>query len=268
MCRLLGIIANREVDFKFSLFGDAQRNLRKQSELNPDGWGVAVFSEKGKVIVHKALEKASGDQLFEKIAFSYIGKIMIAHVRKASSGSNKMENTHPFRIHEWVFAHNGTIYDQKKLETYIEPSVSTKIKGDTDSERYFALILSQFARDGIRSNWEVTNLLESLTSSIQMVRDRIGGSGLNFLLSNGRDLFAYRNGRDLYYLIRDPGDIPEESFQSKETGALVSWKKAAGEKAVVVASERITESEHWQSVLNNEIICIEDDLTVRRKNVA
>jgi len=256
MCRLLGIVANREVYFEFSLIGNAERNLRNQSIYNPDGWGIAVFRE-DEPIIEKAPKKAEEDKIFEKLACTLWGKILIAHFRNATSGKNTKENTHPFKIDNWVFAHNGTIANKKGLEKYIVPSLKERIKGDTDSERYFALILSQFKRDGIHSDSEVNDLFASLNASIQIVRNNIGGNGLNFLLSNGKLLFAYKNGRPLYYLIRNPENTPEELLESAETGTLLRWKKTAGEKAIIIGSERVTQSENWQSILDDEIICVD-----------
>ena len=267
MCRLLGIVANKEVDFEFSLLGDAHRNLRSQSENNPDGWGIAVFRG-DKPIIEKAPRKAAEDQIFEKITRSIQGKILVAHVRYASAGTNKLENTHPFEMDNWVFAHNGTIRNKSDLERHIEPYLKDKIKGDTDSERYFALILSQFKRDRIHANSKINDLFASLKSSIKIVRNKVGGNGLNFLLSNGKLLFAYKNGRDLYYLIRDPENIPEELLQSKETGALLRWKKSAGERAIIIASEKVTQSENWQTVLNDEIICVDNDLNLIKEKIS
>ena len=266
MCRLLGIVANREVDFEFSLLGDVHRNLRSQSEGNPDGWGIAVF--RGDIpIIEKAPRKAAEDRIFDKFACSIRGKMLIAHVRNASTGNNKLTNTHPFSMDNWVFAHNGIISNKQELENYIVPYLKEKIRGDTDSERYFALILSNFIKDGISSNSEIHDLFASLKSSIQIVRNKIGGNGLNFLLSNGKLLFVYKNGRDLYYLIRDPENIPEELLQSKETGALLHWKKSAGERAILIASEKVTQSENWQTILDDEIICVTSDLKLTKEKV-
>jgi predicted glutamine amidotransferase len=267
MCRLLGIVANKEVDFRFSLFGEASKNLRTQSEDNPDGWGIAIFSETGQVAITKSPLKASGDRIFDQTASSGVGRILVAHVRKASSGSNRLENTHPFEMDGWVFAHNGTIHNKEKIEKNIEPSFMDKVKGDTDSERYFALILSQFARDRILPDSEKDALVTSLSSAIKRVRDEIGGSGLNFLLSNGRFLFAFKNGRSLYLLKRDSESIPEVQLQSKETGALLQWKKSAGEKAVLIASEKVTSGEHWEEIQENQLICIDRNLNIEKRKI-
>ena len=267
MCRLLGVVVNKEVDFQFSLLGSAQRNLRTQSEHNPDGWGIAFFREQGGVSIKKAPQKASGDQMFDQTAYVGVGRMMIAHIRKASSGSSKIENTHPFGIDDWAFAHNGTIKNERKLEKYYEPSYDAQVEGDTDSERFFAIIISQFAKDCIQSDSEIDSILQSLMSSIRIVRDEVGGNGLNFLLSDGRCLFAYRNGRELYYLIRDPDSAPEPQLRSNETGALLCWKKASGERAVILATEEVTESEDWKPVQENELICVDRNLCIEKKTV-
>jgi len=266
MCKLLGIYANKDVDFHFSLKG-TNKSLRAQSEENPDGWGVAIFSEAGKATLTKAPRKAGADELFNQRAGSGFGRLLIAHVRKATSGNNRYENTHPFEIDGWVFAHNGTIHDKAALESYVTPRLANAIKGDTDSERYFALILSQFETDRVRPRSEGSKVLESLAVSVHRVRDLVGGNGLNFLLSDGEHLYAYKNRRPLYLLERDPETAPEIQFLSRETGALLQWKKRVGEKAVVLASEQITQSEEWEAFCDNELVCIDRDLSIQRRQI-
>jgi len=142
-----------------------------------------------------------------------------------------------------------------------------KVKGDTDSERYFALILSQFARDGILPDSGKDALVTSLSSAIKTMRDQIGGDGLNFLLSNGKVLFAFKNGRSLYLLKRDPEGIPEVQLRSKETGALLQWKKSAGEKAVLIASEKVTADEPWETIKENQLICVDRNLNIEKRKI-
>jgi predicted glutamine amidotransferase len=267
MCRLLGIVANKEVDFHFSLFGNASRNLRTQSEENPDGWGIAVYPEEGSPKIKKEPLKAAEDLSFDQAAFSAFGRILVGHVRLASSGRNRHENTHPFEIGGWVFAHNGTIKAIDNLKRHIDPSFAMMVKGDTDSEKYFALILSQFLRDGVLSDAGKEALVESLSKGIKVVRDEIGGYGLNFILSDGRYLFGFKNGRPLYLLSRGPESVPGVNLQSEETGALLSWKKSVGEKAVIIASEKMTASDPWVPLKENELVSVDRNLKVVRNVV-
>lgn len=52
MCRLFGIIANREVDIEFS-FHRADKPFKSFSEDNPDGWGIGYYSKEGEPRVFK-----------------------------------------------------------------------------------------------------------------------------------------------------------------------------------------------------------------------
>lgn len=74
---------------------------------------------------------------------------MIAHFRRASSGTRSLENTHPFRcvqagrVH--YFAHNGTLIG---LESFPEgESLTREAVGQTDSEIAFLILLGRLARD-------------------------------------------------------------------------------------------------------------------------
>lgn len=67
---------------------------------------------------------------------------VVAHVRKATVGAVRLENSHPF-VRElwgryWVFAHNGDL-----KEFYPKLHGAFKPVGDTDSERAFCWILQE-----------------------------------------------------------------------------------------------------------------------------
>ncbi len=63
----------------------------------------------------------------------------VAHVRYATTGANNLADTHPFEQRGRLFAHNGVIEDLPKLEAELG-DYRDLVQGDTDSERYFALI--------------------------------------------------------------------------------------------------------------------------------
>ena len=72
---------------------------------------------------------------------------IVAHIRKATQGRVALENTHPF-VRElwgryWVFAHNGTIKDQAFLRARTSPARLGELRGETDSELFFAFLLSR-----------------------------------------------------------------------------------------------------------------------------
>lgn len=56
----------------------------------------------------------------------------IVHLRAASHGCNKVENTHPFIVGDWAFIHNGVWSDYELVKLAISNQV--KIVGETDTE--------------------------------------------------------------------------------------------------------------------------------------
>jgi len=87
----------------------------------------------------------------------------------------------------------------------------------------------------------------------------VDDNGANFLLSDGKNLYAFRHGKELYYLERKP-DGPICSY-SKETNALIESKRIMGEKAVLVCSEKLTD-ESWKEAEEDSILIIEPDLKI------
>lgn len=57
----------------------------------------------------------------------------IAHLRAASHGENTMENTHPFLIGDWAFAHNGVWHEYFPVKLTLS-AFGIEMKGETDTE--------------------------------------------------------------------------------------------------------------------------------------
>src|SRR3954451_17348713 len=106
------------------------------------------------------------------------------------------------------------------------------------------------------------NVPAALRASLPAVRDF---TGLNFLLSDGKTLYAFRDASkrheyySLYFLVRDPLDGQLERFESTEVGTLLHSKSLRGEKAVLVCSERLT-SEDWKPLELGHLLTIPESL--------
>ncbi len=76
---------------------------------------------------------------------------MFAHVRASSGGAIQQTNCHPFRHGNWLWMHNGLIYDfgalKRDLVLHIDPDLYPNIEGSADSEVFFYLALSLGLRD-------------------------------------------------------------------------------------------------------------------------
>src|SRR5829696_5946981 len=117
---------------------DAPDALVHQSRKNPDGYGLATFEEDGTPEVVKHPSPAWSDDVFAREANEEESTTFVAHVRYASTGGLTEANTHPFEQDGRVFGHNGVVEGLDLIEERLGPDLDL-VRGDTDSERLFAL---------------------------------------------------------------------------------------------------------------------------------
>lgn len=198
MCRMLGVVSAQPRAFAL-LLEQAPHNMALLSEKHPDGWGIALGQRDGATWkTHKSILRALDDPDFHKLATTAQGDIAVVHVRQKTRGDIRLDNTHPFESSPWVFAHNGTVRNTDFLRANISNDRSAAIRGETDSERLFAFLLSRI--DGIAANRAaIDNALRKATRELAAVTD-VGTA--SFLLSNGETLYAHRLGAPLYLLQR------------------------------------------------------------------
>jgi glutamine amidotransferase len=90
---------------------------------------------------------------------------------------------------------------------------------------------------------------------------------LNFLASDGDKLYALRYAKrnldyyTLYYLER-PGEGLHLERLSRETTQLIRAKLARGKRAILVASEPLTE-EKWLKIPNEHMLIVDRDLKTK-----
>ena len=240
---MLGIVADESAEFRFCL-KDAPRNLRELSREHRHGWGLAVYERtRGWGVVKQPL-CAGEDPRFMEMAGGSQGDVLVAHVRKRTVGPISVENTHPFESDGWVFAHNGTIEEVDRLRAGTSPERLAGVKGSTDSEMFFAFLLTHL--DSVQGGGGA-EVDAALTRALSSVATRPTFGACNFILSNGDVLYAFRQGRTLHVLERDPSDDEMSRRISSETGAIVDTPWTTRRRAILVASEEMTD-EPWKAV--------------------
>lgn len=261
MCRLLGIVASEPTEFGLVLT-EAPRSLATLSREHPDGWGVATHhaTQHAKHAdawnLQKGTEPAGTCRQFREVAGRSRGHVLVAHIRQKTVGPTRLENTHPFVRDGWVFAHNGTIKEQDEVRARCSARRLREISGDTDSELFFAFVLTRLDEHGLvrlaneEARREATDLLHETTAELRAAR--IGA--FNFLLSDGETTFAHRFGRSLFLLERGPAD-PVRKSREVVPGAAIMTKWTPRRQAVFVASERITD-EPWREVPDETLLRI------------
>ncbi len=253
MCRLLGVVSSETTTYGFSL-RRAKRSLAVLSRAHPDGWGLAVHARGRGWSTQRHAACAGEDRRFEALAASVEGETLVAHIRKKTVGPQRVENTHPFRRGRWVFAHNGTLHDLTRITRRTSAARAREIEGDTDSERYFAHLLTALDEASGERERERAALIEAVRPLVADPPFTDAG-GANFLLGDGRTLYAFRLGRSLHVLDRNRGHAVRLERRFEETVLETRWSPRRN--AVLVASEPVTD-EPWQEIPSGSLVAIEE----------
>ena len=264
MCRLFALSAGDcRVSATFWLL-DAPDSLAEQSHRNPDGCGVAGFDPSGQVVLHKAPVAAWDDPDFGNTARRLTSSTFVGHVRHATTGARRYENTHPFAEGDVVFAHNGALGDLDQVEQQLG-DYRRVVHGDTDSERLFALILKETtARHG--------DLTAGITAAARWLAEHVPVLSLNLIVVTPSDLWAlrYPETNELYLLDRAPGGQPGDRHLhgvGQQGGIRVRSTDLRYQPAVVVASERIDENPAWQAMVPGELLHVNHALDIERQAI-
>jgi predicted glutamine amidotransferase len=207
MCRLFGFRSVIQSQVHRSLV-QADNALCGLSEQHPDGWGVAYYVD-GTPHVMRSACSALSDRVFQRVSGVVASETVVAHVRKATQGSLSVLNCHPFQHGRWVFAHNGDIpnFTEKReaLLAQVSPRLARFILGDTDSEVYFFLVLTQLSRYGsLDSRFSLQDVSRALMRAQELVRatcDRGSEkpSLLTCILTDGSSMVGHQGGKELHY---------------------------------------------------------------------
>jgi predicted glutamine amidotransferase len=207
MARLFGIIGNRP-DLAARVLASETVALSARSKGTPLGWGMG-FYQGGEVLMRRRPIDERPEIDVAKLAADVRADLVIGHVRLATVGALRTENTHPFRYRQWLFAQTGTVSEFEQIRERLIASVPEflrgSIRGDTDAEVVFHVFLS-FLHDAGRLNEgqvEPEQLREALRSSLAVVDGmtaEVGGEPgeLNLMVSNGDVVVAvHRSDREM-----------------------------------------------------------------------
>lgn len=232
---------------------DAPDSLSMQSHREPDGTGLGWFDGAGAPHVSKQAHAAFSDMRFAREAREVSATTFVAHIRFASTGALELRNTHPFEQAGRLFAHNGVIEDLQTLEAQLGDDVRV-VKGDTDSERFFALITREIAaHDG--------DVHAGIATACSWVAANLPLFAINFVLADSDGLWAlrYPETHPLYILERAAG---EPLRHESSLGTRVHAEQGASRPLVVLASERMDSDPGWRLMKPGELVHIDDSLHV------
>ncbi|SNQ50208.1 conserved hypothetical protein [Frankia canadensis] len=263
MCHLFAMSSGpARVQATFWLL-DAPDSPRAAQRRTPDGAGLGAFDVNGVPHVVRQAIRSRADTAFARESQEVVSSTFVAHVRHASTGRAVDANTHPFVRNGRIFAHNGVIEGLGTLDAELGPACSD-VFGDTDSERFFALVSREIAARG-------GDVGAGITAAARWVAGNLPLYSINMILITGRELWAlrYPDTNSLYVLRRDAGgrNARHLDHASPFSEIRVRSLDLLDLPAVVVESERMDEDPRWRLMDSGELLHVAADLTVTSRLV-
>jgi predicted glutamine amidotransferase len=264
MCRLFGLTAGAvRVRATFWLL-DAPDSLEVQSHRNADGAGIGFFDPAGEPVLDKQPEAAFRDEDFTHGAQQAESSAFVAHIRFATAGGWTLQNTHPFAIAGRIMAHNGGFGELAQLDAQLG-SYRDLVLGDTDSERYFALITQQTDAHG-------GDVGAGIVGAASWIAAHLPVSSLNAIVAAPGELWAlrYPGAHALHILERPAGRSEGAAADGMHVRSSMSSVQAAeldDVASVVVASERLDGESGWRMLAAGELVHVRPDLRVHSEIV-
>ena len=242
MCRHIGYIGKKKdlysilLKHKHSLIELAYKpKLMNEATLNADGFGLA-WRNKHSFKLYKNYLPIWNDLNLDSLSKSISSNLVIANVRSATISENQgYFNTHPFNLRNLCFSHNGFIKNfnntsRKKILKYLKPKYINLVKGQTDSELIFILLMQIIENE--------KKIRKSIINTIRIVKENCDACMLNFLIAT-----FDKNGKNTLYATKFSAGLKAPSlFYTKH-------KK----EYTIISSEKLN-NDKWYSIKNSSLI--------------
>jgi len=191
---------------------------------NPDGWGIVAYGNETPTVTFEnrnnpgqcAFQNGGYDDAEFQLQYLANPRIVLGHVRKASvEATAGITDPHPFRFilnsREYSFIHNGGVNWQTVRDLIgnawldAHPEYPIVYYGNTpvDTQLYFYWIMKNIEEQN-------GDVLKGLKIAIQALTYNSSHSCLNFILTDGTDLYSYR------YIFSDDGQHELAYFYDTE----------------------------------------------------
>lgn len=255
-----------------SLINQSVRARESDEPMNGDGFGVGWYVPElsNRPAVFRSITPAWNNQNLLDLARVTRTGVVLAHVRAATRGQPVTElNCHPFASGPYCFMHNGDIGGfsavRRRLQATLRDDPFNAIRGSTDSEHLFALFLNHTAGGRAHGAAAMAYALERAIRDVLSMQADAGveePSYLNVAVSDGKEAVV----------CRFTTDIPEHAaslyLHSGRRyicvgGACRMIQPEAGQGAVIVASEPLSDDPGWAVIQPNTMVLIREDRTTQ-----
>jgi glutamine amidotransferase len=158
-------------------------STKNNAQLNADGFGVVWYSPAGRPFAYKSIAPAWSDSNLAELCACITSHVIFGHVRAASPGSVvSHENCHPFKHGRLAMMHNGHVENFPALRRALLARLSEEafhaIKGLTDSEHLFALVLTLLRQPSRSEPFAPQELADALVGAIRHVLELLRAAGV------------------------------------------------------------------------------------------
>ncbi len=255
MCRFVAYFGYEEILLN-ELLSKPKNSLIKQSHearegihgINADGFGLAWYSLDISPTpgIFKSTQPAWNDNNLIHLSQKIKSLCFLAHVRASTVGDVNQNNCHPFSFEEYSMVHNGTIRNfekyKKRLIDSIDEDLFLQIKGNTDSECFFFLII-HFLRE---KNDLVLSMKKAINWITNIQENCDGFSRINIVITNGIELMATR------FVSKG-----EKSLSLKYCSKSKEHNKIS---SLILSSESLSDDDKlWQELPENHYIYLNKD---------
>lgn len=222
-------------------------SLREQSRhprelppgmLNADGHGFAWYTpERPDAAVYRAVLPLWADENLGSITPHLRSGCVVATTRSATDRMPvSLTNTAPFARGRHALVHNGEVKDfhakvMSPLRASLPDEVAAHIRGNTDSEHVFALLLAELDAHPLTDA-----LVRAVARCDALVRQGATRAQLNLIASDGASVVAVRHAL---------GDDPPSLYLC-DRGDAGAW----------VASEPVDDDPRWASVPPESVVVL------------
>ena len=210
----MGYVSSEEKSLE-EITGPSFAEFAALSSKHCDGWGIAS-EDKHTSTIQLAVEPSQADhsERFKELATELKSDGALLHLRWATSGlSVKEGNTHPFIYGKYSFIHNGGVVPADSLDPYVNPELLTLARGETDSEKYFYLIITEIEKHG-----EVAGIL----SALNIIKTNLYSSSLNAMILTPDTLYVVSEFIQERRPKGEPDDYYDLFYRKDENGFLVA----------------------------------------------
>ena len=214
----------------------------EEAILNADGFGFGWINPSKQTAIYTSTRPIWSDTNLGSLCESLFSPYWLANVRSATPGQQiTQSNTHPFKVDQILFTHNGYIEDfnpkiRSIFHDILDSSIQGEIQGNTDSEYLFALLRQQLLK--------TPDIAEAIAAMVSTLPEIISDEKvlLNMIVGDGTRFYILRHAIN--------GQCPTLYYSTEENDFPGS---------ILIASEALTESRKWQAIPEHSYCTISDN---------